>query len=35
MTGLRVRPLDEATWPDCARLVEGHTHQWVVAKAVR
>ena len=28
MTGLRVRPLDEATWSDFARLVESHNGVW-------
>ncbi|MGZ8634042.1 MAG: GNAT family N-acetyltransferase [Solirubrobacteraceae bacterium] len=28
MTGLRVRPLDETTWPDFALLVESHNGVW-------
>jgi GNAT superfamily N-acetyltransferase len=28
MTGLRVRPLEETTWPDFARLVERHNGVW-------
>ena len=28
MTGFDVRPLDEATWPDFARLVERHNGVW-------
>jgi GNAT superfamily N-acetyltransferase len=28
MTGLHVRPLDDATWPDFARLVEKHNGVW-------
>jgi ribosomal protein S18 acetylase RimI-like enzyme len=28
MTGFRVRPLDESTWPDFARLVERHNGVW-------
>jgi GNAT superfamily N-acetyltransferase len=28
MTGFGVRPLDEATWPDFARLVESHKGVW-------
>jgi ribosomal protein S18 acetylase RimI-like enzyme len=28
MTGFQVRPLDEATWPDFARLVEKHNGIW-------
>jgi ribosomal protein S18 acetylase RimI-like enzyme len=28
MTGLRVKSLDEATWPDFARLVERHNGVW-------
>jgi len=28
MTGFRVRPLDETTWPDFARLVESHNGVW-------
>jgi GNAT superfamily N-acetyltransferase len=28
VTGLRVRPLDETTWPDFARLVERHNGVW-------
>jgi ribosomal protein S18 acetylase RimI-like enzyme len=28
MTGLRVRPLDETTWSDFARLVESHNGVW-------
>ncbi len=28
MTGFRVRPLDQATWPDFERLVESHNGVW-------
>lgn len=28
MSGFRVRPLDESTWPDFARLVERHNGVW-------